>query len=238
MKQILLAAAAFILLFSCKKDENPTPAPDQGFEMQHPDWYILRAPDNREIQAVYGDIDGTLLITDRFRIYYTNDRGKTWNQADYNTGIGLAGFTSRNDTLFVLDTETSTTADPGNRYASRPYYFSVDGGIKWQKLARSADYLDMKKPINFAHSGNGIRFSIDKVYDSFGNSEDLGVKSESGRRIGLPWKHQLSSVYFDGKSRLHITASAPLCDKNGKVDFCGDKDYRGTLYISKKPVDY
>ena len=70
---------------------------------------------------VHGDIDGTLVISDRKFIFYSRDKGATWTKANYQNNIGLLGFGMRNDTLFVLDTEISSSAEPGNRYASRPY---------------------------------------------------------------------------------------------------------------------
>ncbi|MCF0074394.1 glycoside hydrolase [Dyadobacter sp. CY261] len=235
MKKLFIILFAVLSFLGCRNDKD-TPGP--GAEVEDKDWHILRSPDNREIQAVYGDIDGTLLITDRLRIYYTRDKGKTWTQADYKNSIGLSGFGSRNDTLFVMDTETSNSSDPGNRYAIRPYYFSVDGGTHWEELALRWTMPDMKVSLNYANSGNGIRFSIDRVYHSSGIVEDIGLKTENGRKISLPQRHALTNVYFDQKSRLYVAASAPLCDRNGYLTLCDDKDVRGTLYISKKAMDY
>ena len=233
MKQSFIVLFLLLSFISCvNKKETPSP------EIENADWYILRAPENREIQAVFGDIDGTVLITDRFRIYYTNDKGKTWNQADYNSHIGLAGFTMSNDTLFVLDTETSNSADPGNRYAIRPYYFSVNGGISWKEMPKKPGIPEMKTPLNYGLSGNGIRFSIDQIIHPDGNVEHIGIKTENGRKISLPQHHVLTNVYFDKKSRLYVSGSAPLCNINGYMQLCDKQNVRGTLYISKKAIDY
>ena len=234
MKQSAIIFFALIFFFSCRK-ENEVPAPET--DVENPDWYILRAPENREIQAVYGDIDGTLLITDRHRIYLTTNKGKTWKQTDYNSQIGLAGFTMRNDTLFVLDTETSNSNDPGNRYAIRPYYFSVNGGTSWQLLRQYPGISEMKTPINYATSANGIRFSIDRVFYTNGRVEDVGIKADNGRKISLPQQHALSSIYFDQKSRLYVAGSSPLCEINGYMQLCDKNDIRGTLYVSRKAIN-
>jgi len=235
MKKTLTMLFSLLAFIACRHDKD---VPGPGTMAEDEDWYILRAPQNREIQAVYGDIDGTLLITDRFRIYYTGDKGKTWTQADYQNNIGLAGFVARNDTLFVLDAETKSSADPGNRYAIRPYYFSVNGGAHWEALPARMTLDEVKVPLNYAYSGNGNRFSIDRVFHPDGSVEDLGVKGESGRQIGLPQLHVLNTVHFDAKSRLYVAGSAPLCDQKGYVKLCDEKDASGTLYISKKAVYY
>jgi len=231
MKQLFIALLTVFFLSSCNNPELET-------ELADSDWYMLRAPGNREIQAVYGDIDDILLITDRFRIYYTKDKGKSWNQASYDSNIGLAGFARSNDTLFVLDTQTTSSTDPGNRYAIRPYYFSIDGGISWQKLQQHASMAEMKTPLNYGHSGNGIRFSMDQVFYDNGTVEDKGIISENGRKISLPQHHILTNVYFDKKSRLYVSGSAPLCSTDGYLQLCDKQDERGTLYISKQAIDY
>lgn len=235
MKKILCVLFSLLAFLGCRNAGDapgPTPVTDDK------DWYILRAPENREIQAVYGDIDGTLLITDRRYIYYTHDKGKTWTQADYVNNIGLAGFAARNDTLFVLNTQTMSSADPGNRYAIRPYYFSLNGGVHWQPLPSTLTGDETKVALNYAYSGNGARFSIDRVYHPNGSVEDVGVKSENGRKIGLPQLHVLNVVHFDAKSRLYVAGSAPLCEKGGYIQLCNEKDATGILYISKKAIYY
>ncbi|KAA6432688.1 hypothetical protein FEM33_23485 [Dyadobacter flavalbus] len=93
MKHSLTILLALLFLFSCRKDnEVPAPITVTETKTEHSDWYILHAPDEHEIQAVYGDIDGTLLLTDRRHIHYTRDKGKTWKQAGYDSNIGLSGF--------------------------------------------------------------------------------------------------------------------------------------------------
>ncbi|KAA0992667.1 hypothetical protein [Dyadobacter aurulentus] len=233
MKRSFIVLFALLSLVACRNDKD-LPLPGM---LEDKDWYILRAPENRQIQAVYGDIDGTLLITDRFHIYYTRDKGTTWTQADYKNNVGLAGFGTRNDTLFVMDTETTSSAEPGNRYAIRPYFFSLDGGMRWEKLSQRGDEPEMKIALNYAYSGNGIRFSIDELVSN-GSVTHFGIKNESGRKITLPQRHNLNNVYFDQKSRLYIAASSPICEKNGADQFCDNNDFRGTLYISKREINY
>jgi len=114
----------------------------------------------------------------------------------------------------------------------------VDNGISWQKLQYHAGITEMKTPLNYAHSGNGVRFSIDQVIYETGDIEDKGIISENGRKISLPQQHVLTSIYFDKKSRLYVSGSAPFCNKDGHLQLCKQDDATGTLYISKKPIDY
>ncbi|AMR28043.1 hypothetical protein A0257_13715 [Hymenobacter psoromatis] len=60
------------MLGACHQTTDTLVAPD------HPDWYALRAPDDRAIQAVTGDIDGALIISTTFHSYRTTDRGRSW----------------------------------------------------------------------------------------------------------------------------------------------------------------
>ncbi|KAA6432689.1 hypothetical protein FEM33_23490 [Dyadobacter flavalbus] len=114
----------------------------------------------------------------------------------------------------------------------------MDGGISWKKLDRQAERSEMKTPLNYSYSANGIRFSIDRFIDTNGHVEDKGIKSENGRKIALPQRHVLKSVYFDKKSRLYISGSAPLCDTGGNMQPCDKENARGTLYISRQEIRY
>lgn len=230
MKQLLLAAAAFLLLFSCKKEDVPVP------QLENADWYVLRSPDNRDIQAVHGEIDDTLTITTGFDIFVTTDKGKTWTKGNYNARVGLFAFLEKEDTLFVLEGRRSGASVFDNIFGIQPTWFSMNRGLNWERSTSRWDFEDWKVPINYAYSGNGIRFEIDLIQTEEGYLQTIGIKSESGRKIVLPARHQLVSVCFDKKSRLYVTGSAPLCSDGKTFEFCDQVNRSGTVYISKKPI--
>nr|GFC72443.1 hypothetical protein [Tanacetum cinerariifolium] len=58
---------------------------------EYADWYALRAPEGRAIEAVAGNLDSTLVISTSFAIYQTKDRGKTWLLSDYTDRSRGAG---------------------------------------------------------------------------------------------------------------------------------------------------
>lgn len=230
MKQLLLAFAALLLLFSCKKEDSPVP------QLENADWYMLRSPDNRDIKAVHGDIDGTLTITTGFEIFVTTDKGKSWTKGNYNARVGLFAFLEKEDTLFVLEGQRSGASVFDNVFGIQPTWFSMNHGLNWERSTSRRDFEDWKVPINYAYSGNGIRFEIDLIQNEEGYLQTIGIKSESGRKIALPARHQLVSVYFDKKSRLYVTGSAPLCSEGKTFEYCDQVNRSGTVYISKKPV--
>jgi len=230
MKQLLLAAAALLLLFSCTKEDTPTP------QLENADWYVLRSPDNRDIKAVHGNIDDTLTITTGFEIFVTTDKGKTWTKGNYNAPVGLFAFMQKDDTLFVMEGQRSGGSVFDNLFGIQPTWFSMDRGLTWERSTARWDYDEWKVPINYAYSGNGIRFGVDLIQTEEGYLQTIGIKSESGRQITLPRRHQLINVYFDKKSRLYVTGSAPLCGDGKTFDYCDQVNRSGTVYISKKPV--
>lgn len=230
MKQLLLAAAALILLFSCKKEESPVPQPE------HADWYVLRAPDNRDIKAVHGNIDDTLVITTGFQIYVTTDKGRTWQESNYSARVGLFAFMEKEDTLFVMEGQLGFATTRSDAFGTHPFWFSLDKGLTWAETPGRPGMDTWQIPINYAYSGNGIKFGIDMEQSPEGYLNTLGIVSESGHKISLPARHQLINVYFDQKSRLYVTGSVALCRNGAIFDFCDDTNRSGTVYISKKPV--
>ncbi len=237
MKHIALAGLSTLLLslIACHKEEAEPSQPDYA------DWYALRAPETRAIQAVYGDLDETLVISTSFNIYQTKDQGKTWLASDYSAHYGVEGFVMRNDTLLALTATLGGVGLPNASYATSASYYSVDKGATWlpyRNWTRKAAF-DPKVLLNSATSPAGIDYSIDvrrtpvSPASTSNYIETIGVKSATGTQLTLPKDHNITSVYFDAKSRLYVTASAALCGRRENFAFCGEQN--GVLYVSKKP---
>jgi hypothetical protein len=237
MKYIVLASLSALLLglSACHKEDAEPSQPNYA------DWYALRAPETRAIQAVYGDLDETLVISTRFKIYQTKDQGKTWLTSDYSAHYGVEGFIMRNDTLLALTATLGGVGTSNASYATNASYYSVDKGATWlpyRNWTREVNF-DPKVLLNSATSPAGIEYSIDvrRTPVSPGSTsnyiETIGVKSAIGTQLTLPKDHDITSVYFDAKSRLYVTASAALCGRRENFAFCDEQN--GVLYVSKKP---
>ncbi|HET9505840.1 MAG TPA: hypothetical protein VFO93_20000 [Hymenobacter sp.] len=232
--KVLLLGLGVLALNACRKDQ-PEPGPPE-----YADWYALRAPEGRAIQAVAGNIDSTLVISTRFAIYQTKDRGKTWLKSNYTDRVGIEGFAQRGDTLLAM-TATAGAATPTNiAYAVSPYYCSLDKGATWQKYFwRWQPSLDPKTALNRATSPAGVayetEFRLTPMQPSAATSyvETIGIKNALGTHLTLPHDHTITSIAFDRQSRLYVTASAALCGQRENFAFCGEQN--GILYVSKKP---
>jgi hypothetical protein len=236
MKLPLISYLLLLSLGACQKDAEDEVQPEYA------DWYALRAPDDRAIEAVHGDIDGTLLITTGYKIYQTTDRGRTWRTADYRSNSGLFGFLQLQDTLFVLNTQRGSATDNNTTaYAIHQSYFSLDEGMTWKPYNdwRRRNDSEPKVARNRATSASGMEYSIDFLVtpvspqSSSSYIETVGIRTSMGKQLSLPQEHQLTSVYFDASSRLYVTGSAPLCGRGKDFSFCGEQN--GVLYVSKKP---
>ncbi|RZL12843.1 MAG: hypothetical protein EOO62_09960 [Hymenobacter sp.] len=240
MRNTLIAGLLLFTLGACRKDSADTASPDYA------DWYALRAPDDRAIEAVAGDIDETLVITTRFKIYQTTDRGKTWQTGDYKQNSGIFGFLTRADTLLALTAGTHVSAALADTatytaYAISPTVFSMDKGLTWKPYRQwERDYyLKPRVALNRLTTSTGTEYSI--AYrrtptapgSSSYYSETVGIKTSAGQRLTLPKSHQLNSIHFDAKSRLYVAASAALCSSRENFAYCGEQN--GVLYVSKKP---
>ncbi|MBO0360364.1 hypothetical protein J0X19_20555 [Hymenobacter sp. BT186] len=235
MKLPFIFCLSLLSLGACQQDS------EEEVQPEYADWYALRAPDDRAIEAVHGDIDGTLLITTGFKIYQTTDRGRTWRTADYQNNSGLFGFLQLQDTLFVLNTQRGSAFDSTTAYAIHASHFSLDQGMTWKRYMdwRRHTNSELSVARNRATSSSGLEYSIDFLLtptspqSSGSYVETVGIKTSTGKLLSLPQEHQLKSVYFDASSRLYVTGSAPLCGRGKDFSFCGEQN--GMLYVSKKP---
>ncbi|MCF0057017.1 hypothetical protein [Dyadobacter sp. CY356] len=236
MKSILLACLSLFILSSCQKDKNEVVVQnpvDTETPVENPDWYILTAPDARPIEGVYGDIDKSIVITTGFKIYKTDDKGKTWQVGNYDKPIGIFSFTEIQDTLLVFNTKSYRSDNTKDRsiYATRPSFYSIDKGISWFPY-ENITYTE-KDPsvlLNKAFTQNGTEYKIDQVTTD-GYVETVGVITSTGQKISLPQNHQIQSLYFDKKDRLYVSASAAVCGTGNNFSWC--KGENGVLYISK-----
>ncbi|SES83666.1 hypothetical protein [Hymenobacter actinosclerus] len=234
MKSLFVGALVVVSLAACQKDKEAQPT-----VIEYADWYALRAPDDRAIEAVAGDIDGTLTITTSFTVYQTKDRGKTWQTGDYANRIGIRGFYQQQDTLLALAAGGGYGSNTNTEYALSPEVFSLNQGLTWQRYRDWRPSLALRVKRNRATAATGTEYSIEYQETPVGPNSStvyidyLGVQTSTGQHLTLPQQHQLKSLYFDAKSRLYIAASAPLCGQGRDFKFCGDQ--KGTLYISKQP---
>jgi len=234
MKKIAATLVLLTTLLACQREMPEPTQPDYN------DWYALTAPEARDIKGVFGDIDGTLIITTGPHIYLTKDKGKTWTKADYKDNNGLFSITARKDTLFALTTQRNSILTEA--YASSPQYFSIDQGVSWQRYnCNSIESCSLQIPLSSSRSVSGTEYSVDVLLTPIppggGSSwvETVGIITSTGSKITLPANHQINSLYFDQKSRLYVAASAPVCGRFDEFSFCGEMN--GVLYVSKKPLE-
>jgi hypothetical protein len=230
-------AAALLLLGTlgaCRNQPDEQPAPEYA------DWYAIKAPEARAIEAVTGDIDGTLIITTRFNIYRTTDRGKTWAMS-HPSNLGIFGFITHSDTLFTLTGGRGSVVDSTTAYSVNPTHYSADQGRTWQLYhfkQSTAAFADVRVPINRVRTPTGADYRIaierDPISASSAYIYTTGIQGPAGSPITLPQEHQLNSIYLDSKARLYVAASAPLCGRGKNFAFCGEQN--GVLYVSKKPL--
>lgn len=232
-------AAGLLLLGTlgaCRNQLDEQPAPEYA------DWYALKSPEARAIEAVTGDIDGTLIITTRYNIYRTTDRGKTW-AVSHPSNLGIFGFVTHNDTLFTLTGGRGSVVDSTTAYSVNPTHYSADQGRTWQLYyfkQSTASFADVRVPRNRVRTSSGIdyRIATETVPFSPGSTTaylyEIGIQPNRGPLLPLPQEHQIKSIYLDSKGRLYVAASAPLCGQRPDRTFCGEQN--GLLYISKKPL--
>ena len=238
MKKLATLTFLSLSLGACQKGQAPEPTAKPTI-VEYADWYALRAPENRAIEAATGDLDGVLTIATSFTVYQTKDRGRTWQTGNYADRIGIFGFQQQQDSLLALTTAAGTSSNTSTQYATQPSVFSLDQGLTWKCYRDWRPSLQLRVGRNRATAASGTEYSIEyKETPVSPNSsskyiESVAVQTSTGQRLLLPQQHQLTSLYFDAKSRLYVTASAPFCGQLPDFRFCDD--HHGILYVSKKP---
>ena len=232
MNKLLLIALALLASVSCQRDK-------EEIQPQYDDWYALKAPiANANINAVYGDIDGTVAVATLFNVFYTSDRGRTWHESQYDVPIefGISGIGVAGDTLILLSGENRSDSAI---YTDNPRRYSVDNGASWQRF-KTLYRKREKLTLNVLTSLSGITYRIKEMRApaKTGSStsyylETEGISSSDGQLLKLPERQQTKSIYLDNKQRLYVAGSAPYCGTN-EFEFCGDSN--GRVYISKQPV--
>jgi hypothetical protein len=236
-KSLFLFGLGVLSLSACRKEDIET----EDSLPEYADWYALRSPQGRPIEAVYGDLDSTLVISTQFNIYQTKDRGKTWLASDYKANYSVEGFLVRNDTLLAMSSSgTGFGTVPGTSYAFTPLYCSVDKGATWRTYRNwTRRGIEPKVALSSAISPAGTEYSIDELLTPTNPGstsyyvETIGIKSATGAKLTLPADHVITSICFDKKARLYVTASGALCGRRENFAYCGKPN--GILYISKRP---
>ena len=205
---------------------------------------MLQSPTNTPIYAVFGNLDSMLLLsTLANEIYYTTDKGKSWQTSTFNqpNPEGVMGFAARKDTIWAM-TSARGGEDGTFTYFNNPVFFSLDGGRSWKHKYRIGEIRIRYK---VATSPAGIRYTVEESSTPYAKDpqnaslrETTAIAATDGRLLPLPDRHQTKSLCLDSQQRLYVCNSAPVCGPKNDAKFCGTDEnsrYRGVLYISKEP---
>ncbi|MBO0940081.1 hypothetical protein J2I47_26285 [Fibrella sp. HMF5335] len=238
MRTSYLLTAIIISLLSCQQEPEPYAIPEKG------GWYVLQSPTNQPIYAVLGNIDSTLLLsTLSNEIYYTTDKGKSWQMATFNqpNPEGIMGFAARKDTIWAM-TSARGGEDGTFTFFDNPVFYSLDSGRSWKHKYRIGEIRTRYK---VATSPSGIQYTVEESSTPYAKDpqnallqETTGIAATDGRLLPLPDRHQTKGLYLDSQQRLYVCNSAPVCGPKNDAKFCGTDEnsrYRGVLYISKQP---
>lgn len=231
MKRLYFFGLWMLGFTSCKPDTQEITSP-----LNYEHWLAIVSPEQRAVEAVHGNIDSTLVISTGFQMYYTTDQGKTWSKSEQGRA-SVRGFTAHGDSLFALTTEYQWTGSP-TVYANSAQLVSLDKGVSWKIMPRSADLFT---PRNKIPASNGLTYEIDEVrtpaYPGATSTfwvDYPGVKTSNGRHLAIPEVHQIQSIRLDSQGKLYVAASAPICERQENFAFCKGKN--SVIYVSKKPL--
>jgi hypothetical protein len=235
MKLIKTAILAMALA-SCAKEKDVVEEP----KFNHPDWMRLEIEQGKEMHAVYGNLDDTLMVSTLTEIFQTTDKGKTWLKAKVNHHP-VYGFLSVKDTVFSF--ESIVQKDKNSpKLATFSQSYSIDKGFNW--LSRYDVPLRISKPFATIALDNGVEIKVKENLEPInGNinhnlvlkSQVEVVKNGFSKTLILPFDNQITNIYVDKKGRLYVSATSSIFDKSGRyLDY--EKKQPAILYISKNNI--
>ncbi|MDR6194919.1 hypothetical protein QE357_001971 [Siphonobacter sp. BAB-5404] len=236
MKRFCLLILLLSILNACKSDEPEIATLDPILPIELDEWVVLTAPQNGPVDAVFGNIDSTLIISQANQLYRTVDKGKTWKATRYKSHASIYGFSASGDTLNAYSSLLKIQDNP-ELYIASPKYYSLDNGNTWHE--RTIDeyfnrpHAGLKKAITAA---NGITYKIVEQQKtnlpptSAPYVEKVGLQTSDGRLIYLPEEIGVLGISLDSQQRVYLACSAALC----KGQYCNSR--RGQIYISKKAL--
>lgn len=232
---LLVTAAA------CQSREDVTPVAVEDAE-----WMRFEIPttlSSDEAYAIVGDIDKTLLVSTRQRVYATSDHGKTW-QESHNFYGPVPGLLLRNDTVFALT--MSGTTPQGESLAGYADMFTADWGKTWaySKNVYSYRFYTQVQIPNRQVQVAGITYRTTENTEPILNSSSrLVLASDLWREQGtdrtllpLPGRHYLKGLHVDAQQRLYVAASGFRFDVNTGKAIHPTVGRPALVYVSRKPL--
>ncbi|RCR70539.1 hypothetical protein [Larkinella punicea] len=238
MKKAIIFLVTLVTILSCDQNTSSvTPAED-------PDWIKIEVPNGREVYAIAGDLDKTLLVTTWTKAYYSVDKGKTWQESkDFNGPV--PGLLVRNDTTFSM--EARSFDQQGKLLGSSLiHYFTTDYGKNWKSYFKFyKEYMDTIKPVGMVKSAEGIIYTIkeNKTPTAPGSSSYYINPGEIVKQNGLsqslvrfPYKLNLMNLHLDTQGRLYVAASGGSYQPERNTFYCCPENLPGIIYVSKRRI--
>jgi ligand-binding sensor domain-containing protein len=242
LRATFLLLATALVAGSCQRHSADAPTPSED-----PDWIKLEIPKGREANAVFGDLDGTLVVTTYKDAYYTTDKGKTW-QKSFDFASPMQGLVARHDTLVALG-QAGTDAQ-GRHIAVRGQYYTTDFGRTWKPVGGSTYYtFGRLRQRTDSVQAAGVAYQIKLNFSPaspgsngyYSEPSDLLKKNGSGQAtLLLPAKHVIQNLYLDATNRLYV-AAASCAHRTSLTDCAACQPENGlqspaVVYVSRKPL--
>ncbi|TGE23911.1 hypothetical protein E5K00_01465 [Hymenobacter aquaticus] len=243
MKPTYLLLMTGLVAASCQKQAAVEPA-----EVPDPNWVKLEISTEFSSDAAYsvaGDLDRTLLVATKQKVYASSDQGKTWREShDFNGPV--PGLLQRHDTVFAL-TFTQTNA-LGQTVASFADIYTADFGTTWHYTAENYaydEYRTMSRPIGLVTTAATTTYRIRENSKPMPNSTSrlntasdlLRLAGAVQKELGLPARHYLNNLHLDAQNRLYVAASGLRFDATTGEAIPPEKGKKqpAILYVSRQP---
>ncbi len=240
-KPFLSLLAVALATTACQHHTSDAPTPTED-----PDWVKLEIPKGRVANAVFGNLDSTLVVTTYKDAYYTTDKGATWHKT-FDFATEKQALVARHDTLVALNKATADAR--GNQVAGRGDYYSPDRGRTWTGASAAQYYAfgRLRQRVDSVQA-TGVAYQYKLKYSPISpNSTTYYSEPSELFRVGasikstltLPGKHVVRSLYLDAQNRLYVAVAS--CEHRDAQACAACQPENGlqsaaVVYVSRKPL--
>jgi hypothetical protein len=231
--------AVMVVLSSCAKKEVRDVPPT----FNDPNWTRIEIADGKEAHAVYGDIDGTLMVSTLTEIYQTTDKGKTWLKTKVNHQP-IYGFMSVKDTVFALQANSLKNKD-NELLATFSQYFTLDKGFTWKRCSQYNVSEERSQEFATIALDNQVKIKLKENLEPVNGNpnhnyilkRDIEIFEKGFSKIlTVPFDNQITNLHVDQSRRLYVSATRSIHDKKTGKSVGAEKNEPAVIYISKKNV--
>ncbi len=216
MKIYSLFIAISLVLCACKNTDNGFETAYDVFPKTMGEWNRIKIPGDEVVNAVFGNVDDTLVVMTSYNLYFSTDQGRSWTHT-FEANQGLSTLYYKSDTLVAYAGWHRQMLEgvPGVAYQESgmsPFVYSTDNGQTWNYKV-PIHFRDIYPPIGYVEdTKRDVVYRIKDIYKEleYSSSKELEYNvilkecSNNLAHVDFPIQSYIENLYIDETDRLYV----------------------------------